>query len=224
MPLKHLPECLLGVPLDDLAMAGDQRGKVPLVNHPDAVIQTVAVLGNKIPVEALHPRRVAGGALRTLEQLVGKTTWSVAPGRPAVLLNGRQVEHEIGLDENLVRPVVEDEFLVGVAVDVLVVKVCVELVADPDAALAVPFEDDGELVIVDFRIVQLLGALLEKALGRDEFRAGILLGPFRDEDVVLQVKGNDVGYAAAQFGDLGFRLVREGDGREDGEVARSEFD
>lgn len=224
MPLKHFPENVLAIPLHHVAMARDHGGKVPLINALDAVADTGAVLGGEIPVEALHPRRVASRALGALEQLVGKAAGFLAVGHFAVLLQGGQVEHEIGLDEHLVGLVVEDNLLVGVAVDVLVVKVGVELVADLDAALVGLGEDDGEGVVADLGVLVLLGALLDETVGADDLGAGVLLGPFRDEDVVLEIKGDDVGHLAAQLGHLGFGLFCEGDGREDGEVARGKFD
>lgn len=110
------------------------------------------------------------------------------------------------------------------AIDVLVVEIGVKLLADFDVALAVLFENNGKVVVVDFRILELLGALLGKTLGADNFSIGPLLGPFGDEDVVLKVESDNVAYVAAELVDFGPGFFCEGDGREDGEVAGCELD
>lgn len=224
MPLKHLSEGLLGILVNHFPVARNNGLEVPLVNDLDAVGEAAAVLGGQVPVEALHPRGVARSALRRLENLVEEAARLVALGRLAVLLDGGQVEHEIGLDQDLVRPVIEDELLVGMAVDILVVKVGVELWADLDVALPLLLEDDGEWVVVDVGITRLLGTLFREALGADELGTRIPLGPFRHEDVVLKVGRHNVAHLAAELSDLGACVFREGDRRKDGQLARGKPD
>ncbi|CCF31722.1 hypothetical protein CH063_16078, partial [Colletotrichum higginsianum] len=120
----------------------------------------------------------------------------------------------------------EDDLLVGVGVDVLVLKVGVELGGDGGGALVgAALEGEEELVgRVDLGVARLLGALLGQAVRADEAgggEGGLVLG---EEDVVLDVRGDDVGEVAALLGDLGADGVGEGDGGEDGEGARGQAD
>lgn len=110
------------------------------------------------------------------------------------------------------------------AIGILVVEVRVKLFADFDIALVVLLEDNGKGVLVDLGILALLGALLGETLGADDLGVGVFLGPFGDEDVVLEIEGDDVAYVAAEFGDFGFGFIGQSDGGEDGESAGCEFD
>ena len=78
-------------------------------------------------------------------------------------------------------------------VDVLVLKVGVELGRDGQrlVGLLLDVEDDGELLLAD-ALVGRLGALLGQALGADDAGLRELLLPLRDENVVLNVKGDNV--------------------------------
>lgn len=221
VPLEYLPKDILPISLEDISMAGNQCCEIPLINNLEAVAHAVAVLG-EMPVEPLGPGGLSAGILHALEEFVQKPAGPLRLGHLAVLLGSRQIEHQIRLDQDLVGPVVEDEFLVGVAIDVLVVEVSVELFADSNVTLSLLCEDNGKLVVVDFRVLGLLCALLGKTLWADDLGFGPLLGPFRDEDVVFKVKRDDVRDVAAQLCGLGLGLFCEGDGREDGEIARCE--
>lgn len=192
MPLKHLAEYFLAVALDNISMARDDGVKVPLVHQLNTVVVAVSILAREVPVEALHPLCVTVWALDAAEDLVREALLLlVGLGYPAVLLGGRQVEDEIRLDEHLVRLVEEGNLQVAVAVDILVVEVGVELFADLYLALVGLLEDDGELLLANL-VVLLLGPLLREALGADDLGVGEGCGPFRDEDVVLNIWGDDV--------------------------------
>lgn len=112
-------------------------------------------------------------------------------------------------------------------VDVLVGKVGVELGVDRRGQLVgLGREDDGEGLAADLGVApgRGLGALLGQALGPDELGLGVQLRPLAEEDVVLNVGRDNVLDGAAQLGELGLDVVGEGDGREDGQGARGEFD
>lgn len=221
VPLEYFPENVLSISFEDISMARNQRREIPLINNLEAIAHAVAVL-REMPVDSLGPGSVAAGMLHTLEQLIQKTTGPLRLRHLTVLLGSRQIEHQIRLDQNLIWPVVEDYFLVGVAIDVLIVEIGVKLLADSDVALSLLCEDNGKFVIVDFWVFELLCALLGETFWANNFGFGPLLGPFRDEDVVLKVKSDDVGYVASQLCDLGLGFLGEGNRREDGEIARCE--
>ncbi|CRK21435.1 hypothetical protein BN1708_017873, partial [Verticillium longisporum] len=127
--------------------------------------------------------------------------------------------HEIGLDEDTIGAEVEDEFLVGVSVYKLVIKVGIEGRVDAEVALGgASLEDDGKGVVPDLVVAgSLLGAFLGKALRADKLGIGEGRLPFGEEDVVLNVRGDNVGDSRAEGGDLGADVVGQGDGGEDGE-------
>ena len=229
MPLKRLVKDLLRIPLQHISMTRDEGVKVPAVDELDAVVEAGAVLGDHIPVEALHPLVLAAvgvvQALKRPPREVGRGALGL--GHAAVLLPGGQVEHQVRLDEGAVRPVEEDELAVAVPIDILVVEVGVKVLPDANIALAGLGEDDGKLFIADLGVVALgvlLGALLGETLWADELGRGEGLGPLADEDVVLNVKGDDVGHVAAHLVNLGPCIICEGYRGEDGEVAGAELD
>ncbi|KAG7147387.1 hypothetical protein HYQ46_003771 [Verticillium longisporum] len=132
MPGEDLEEPFLTVTDHGVTMARNDRLKIPLGNATDALAVARSVLGaEQVPLDTPRPLAVAFGRL--------------------------QVEKQIGLDEDTVGAEVEDEFLVGVSVYKLVIK-----------------------------------------LGIGEGRL-----PFGEKDVVLNVRGDDVGDSRAQGGDLG---------------------
>lgn len=222
VPLKHLAERLLGLVLHDIAVARDHGDEIPLVDTVHALVEALAVL-DEVPVCALQPASVARDVLGPREDLVeDAAAGPLRLGHPAVLLRGGQVEEQVGLDEHAVGLVEEDDFQVGVGVDVLVLKVGVEVVADARLALVGLCEDDGEGLVADLGVV-LLGSLLRQALGPDELGLGVLLCPLGDEDVVLEVQGDNVAHVAAQLGHLCLDGVCERDGRKDSQSTGREF-
>lgn len=212
VPLKCTVEGCLAVALEDISVTGNQRGKVPLLDNAQALVEAMAILGQRIPVEPLVPVVIPARGDQALEGPGGNASrLLLCVGHAAVLLDGGEVEHEISLNENLLGLEEEDELLVGVAVDVLVVKVSIELVANLGGTLVGLGEDDVELLVTDLGVV-LLGSLLGETLHADDLGRWECLGPFRDEDVVLVVEGGDVRDVATELCDLGLDIVREGDG------------
>lgn len=110
------------------------------------------------------------------------------------------------------------------AVDILILEIAIKLLIDLDVELVLGREDDGKLLLADLGVVGgLLHALLGQTLRTDNLGLGIGLVPFRDKDVVLDVRRNDVFHSASELGQLGLDVVGHGDRREDGERTRGEF-
>lgn len=224
MPLKHILKDLLAITLHDISMARDHGDKVPLSDALHALVEAVLVLGCDVPVETPQPLDVTTRVLHTGKDLAdGTVLGNLGFGNLAVLLGGWQVEEQVGLDDDTLGLVQEDDLKVGVAVDVLVVKVGVELGIDANLALVILLEDDSEFLVADLGVVLLLGALLRETLGTDELCRGVRLCPLRDKDVVLVVKGDDVTDVAAHLCDLGLSSLSEGHGGEDSEATRGEL-
>ena len=114
----------------------------------------------------------------------------------------------------------EDELLVLVRVDVLVVELGVELGADVQVALVRGREDVAELGAFGLRV---RFSLLRQAVHADHLGLRVFLRPELEEDVVLEIGGDDV-LDGAEGGNFGLDFRGEGDGGEDGEGARGELD
>ena len=82
------------------------------------------------------------------------------------------------------------------SVDILVLKVRVKLRTDGGLLLSSGLEDDGEGFLANPGVVGDLGALLWETFGADDLGPRESLGPVGNEDVVLDVGGDDVGYLA----------------------------
>ena len=223
VPLKHLLKHGFSVLLDGVTMAGDDSDKIPRVDPLYALVERGAVpAADGVPEQALLAFALDGlGADEGAGEEAG--LGPVGLGHARVLLLGGEVEEEVGLDEDLVGLVEEDDLLVGVAVDVLDLEVGLELVADRGGALGLGLVDDGEVLLADLLVGGGL-ALLREAVGADDLggREGLL--PVRDEDVVLHVGGDEVLHVPAEALELRLHLGGEGDGREHGEGAGGETD
>lgn len=162
VPVEDFEECRLGIALDCLTMTGNHSCEIPSLDDIDAVAETGSVLGPKIPVEPLDPLCITLRVVEAIEYLVGDSTGFLllALWNLAILFDGRQVEHEICLDKDLFWLVVEDNLLVGMAVDVFVVKVGVELITDFDAVLGILLENNGKFLLANPLVVLFLTLLL----------------------------------------------------------------
>lgn len=227
VPVEDLGEDLLAVALDGVAVAGDEGGEIPTVDALGALVEAGAVLvavADGVPEEALVALGGAGGAVERVEDLLEQAAaLLLGLGHLGVLLRGRKVEHEVGLDQDLLGLVEQDDLLVRVGVDHLDLEVGGELVADGGRVRVGLVVQEVEVLLADHRVVHLLPAL-GQALGADQLGRRVLGLPLRDEDVVLEIAGDDVADSAAELGDLGLDLVGEGDGGEDGESTGRELD
>lgn len=219
MPLKHLLKDPLPIPLNHIPMTRNDPVKTPLIDPPRTLIEARPVPpADRIPQKPLLSH---GPALRALEQL--EQLRQDAPIRrlptPRVLLRRRGIEHVIRHDERPLRLVQEHQFLVRMVGDELILEVPIELLGHADAP-AVRRRDDGvegHLLAVGrgLGVGGVLGALLGEALGPDDDGLREGLGPGADEDVVLDVRRDDVFQVIALLLELGLDFGCQGYGRED---------
>lgn len=221
VPVKHLFKRLLGALLNDVSVTRHNNLYVPRVDALDALIEAGAVAtAESVPDQSLQALDVSLCRLKAYE--LASQEPRIGPvllGNARVLLGSREVENQVGLDQNAIGLVEEGELLVGVGVDVLVLKVVVKLGADGRGALGVGLEDDVKRLLADPGVV--LGAsLLGKAVNTNQHGGGEGSLPLRDEKVVLNVGRDDVAQVVAQGHQLGLDLGGQGNGREDSEGAR----
>lgn len=95
------------------------------------------------------------------------------------MFRGRKIEHQIRFDQRFGRFVVEDKLLVDVSVDVLVVKLGVEIGVDGERLLGLEDVAEGNIFVL------LLLALLGKVFWTKNFggRVGCMIRA--QKDVVL---------------------------------------
>ncbi len=179
-------------------MARDDPVKVPLVNLRDTPIESGPILrAGRIPIEALLPRRRTLRTHQPDEQPVQHAGRGRLAGARVLLVRG-QVEEQVGFDERAVGPVIEDDFLVGVTVGVFVVEIGVELGVDPHVVFVRGRKDVGE---VGARCLSALLSLFGQAFRPDEFGVGEGGRPLCKEDVVFEVRRNEVSDLAAEGGE-----------------------
>ena len=106
-------------------------------------------------------------------------------------------------------------------VEVLVVELRVELLADPHVALVARCEDMREF---ETRGSWIRFALFRETFGSDDLSRRVLLRPGGQEDVVFEVGRDEVFDLTAHGGDFLLDGRGEGDGGEDGEGAGAKFD
>ena len=201
-------------------MTGDDPIKVPLLDETDRLGEALAVLpAGRIPQEALLPDGISLGVHDGGEEFRQDARGGAGAGL-GELFGGGQVEDEVGLDHGLGGLVQEDELLVLVRVDVLVVELGVELGADVQVALVGGGEDVAELGAFGLGV---RFSLLGQAVHANHLGLRVFLRPGLEEDVVLEVGGDDV-LDGAEGGDFGLDFGGEGDGGEDGEGAGGELD
>lgn len=210
VPLERLPEQVLAAPHDGLAVARDDRVEVPGVDAADALVEGGAVPpADDVPEEAPEALGVAGRAVGALEHAVQQAVRRlVGGGHPRVLLDGGQVEHEVGLDQDAVGLEEQDDLLVGVGADELDLEVGGEVGVDLVRARVGRVPLERERLRPDPGVVLHGRALRVQALGPDELGPGVRFCPVRKEDVVLHVPRDEVPYIAAQLGDPGLDLGR----------------
>lgn len=227
MPVEDLAKGLLAGALDGVAVAGDQGDEVPAVDALDALVEAGAVLAaaaDGVPQQALVALGGADGGVERVEDLLEQAAALLLRlGHLGVLLRRRQVEHKVGLDEHLVRLVEERDLLVRVRVHQLHLEVGRELVADGRRVRVGGVVEEVELLLADQRVRHRLPPLGE-TLGADELGGRVFGLPGGQEDVVLEIAGDEVADVAAQLGDLGLHLVGQGDGGEDGEGTGGKLD
>ena len=228
MPVEDLAKGLLAGTLNDVAVARDQRDKVPAVDALDALVEAGAVLvavADAVPYQALVALGGAGRRVEAVEDLLEQAADVLLRlGHLGVLLRGGQVEHEVGLDQHLVGLVEEHELLVLVRLDELNLEVGGELVADGVRVRVRLVVEEVKLLLADHGVVGDGLAPLGKTLGTDQLGGGVLGLPLCEEDVVLEVTGDEVADVAAELSDLGLHLVGQSDRGEDGESTRSQLD
>lgn len=107
MPCEHFLEYRFPVVLDHIPVARDNLLKVPAVDAPYTLIETLPIRrARHIPEEPLLPSRRADGILKGREKSRQNPVRCFLP-RPAVLLVRRQIEHHVRLDKRLVWLVAE---------------------------------------------------------------------------------------------------------------------
>jgi len=234
MPLEDLAKHILAALFNCLAVTRNHRVKVPLHYPPYALVVLVPVARRKdIPLEPLVALGLALCVLERLEELVHEAMQHAATvlvgGDAGVLLPSGQVEEEVGLDEHLVGLVAQDDLLVCVRRDVLDVEIGKELLLEPAPVVVLIVEDVVKVNLRDLVVVGDLGALLGEALWSQDFGGGELFLPLGEEDVVLNVAGNDVvdrlaGAGGDELGDLRLYGRSECDGAEDGQASGGHAD
>lgn len=126
MPLQHLLKHTLRACLNHISVTRDQAIEIPLVNARRARRKALAIRRARTPPDhALLRQRLALGARQRAKDL-GQEPRTRVHARLAELLRRRRVEQVVCFDEGARGPVVEDDFLVGVRVDVLPVELGVE--------------------------------------------------------------------------------------------------
>ena len=167
--------------------------EIPAVDAAHALAETFAILGGDgIPDEALLPGSGWGSVVELGEDL-GQKTGGGGDGGARVLLVGREVEEEVGLDEGAGGSVEEDELLVGVGVDELDGELLVEVGADGggEGVVLVGFGED--VVEGGLALLWILRTLLGQTVGPKDFGGREGRVPGGDVDVVFHVRGDDVG-------------------------------
>lgn len=240
MPLHNMLEDALSIGFNHIAMASNNPVKIPLVDILHRVRKPSPVpAANPMPDQPLLA--IARGIGQSAEYL-GEYPRSGADAGLAVLLGGRVVEDEVGLDHGLGRAVQEHDFLVLVRVHVFVGEFGVELGVDGRQRIGFG-EDVGEGDV----FVLLSGAFLGEAFGTEDFGCRVGGRPGAQVDVVLEgaleqlrlglcwglyfkrrcyenmctylnVQRGDV-FDLAHFRDFLLDFVGQGRGREDGESA-----
>ena len=106
----------------------------------------------------------------------------------------------------------EHQLLIRVCVHIFHLKFTIELFADLDGGFCGFGEDGREGEYGDGLVFGVQGcALLGEPFGRDEVRVGEGGRPGGEEDVVLEVRGGDVGDFAAEGGECALDGGCEGD-------------
>ena len=108
-------------------MTRDDPIEIPPIYPSDTIIEAGPILrrGN-IPNETLLPGSITLSILKSRKQLRPKPGLGTLP-RLTELLESRQIEEQIGLDQSPIGFVVEDQFLVGMTRQVLVFEFLIEL-------------------------------------------------------------------------------------------------
>ena len=182
---------LLPPRLNNIPMTRNNPLILPRLNHLRTLPHPHPVLpARRIPQKPPLPLDLPRTTHQPIEQLIQKPTPRILKRlRLRVLLRRRQVKHEIRLDQRARRLVQKRKLLVLVRVEVLVAELRVELLRDPHVALVRrgkhvrEFEPGG-------RGVRL--AFLGETFGADHRRGGVLLRPGGQEDVVLEVRRDQV--------------------------------
>lgn len=126
MPLHHLLKRRLAILLDNIAVARDHALEVPRVDSRNALIERRLVLANCVPQKP----PVTGGLtlqIRKVRKDLCENARSRVDARLAELLGCGQVEDEVGLDQRARGLVVEDDLLIGMRVNVFILKLRIEL-------------------------------------------------------------------------------------------------
>ena len=202
-------------------MTRDNPLKIPTVNPPHTPIEPLPILGaGYIPQEPFlrhTPRLRAKQPRKQPRQHAGRR----ALRTPRILLRRREIEHQIRLDQRLVRAMAKHQFFVPVAPHILDVELAVKLLIHLHLVLVVHRPHVAERRAGGFfRLLALLG----EAVGAEEFGGGKGARPFGEEDVVFEVEGGEVSDVVAEGGDGGADFGGEGCGGEDGEAAGLETD
>lgn len=114
----------------------------------------------------------------------------------------------------------EDDLFVPVRRHILNLEFIIERVVDVQTAV-LRGEDVRE---GDLGVRWVLGALLGQSFHANDFGIGEGFGPFCEEDVVLEVRRDQVLHVAAEVVDCAADARREGGGREGGEGFVLELD
>lgn len=198
MPLKHLPKDALPPTLNHIPMTRNDPIEIEPLDLAYTAIEPLPVhRARHIPIEPLLPHRRPPHTHQAHKHPRQEPVRGSHAGARILLVRG-QVEEQVGFDEGAVGLVVEDELLVGVAVDILVVEVGVEVRVDLEVGLVLGGEDVLEAGAGGF---VALGAFFGQPFGTQEPGGGEGRGPFGEEDVVLEVWRDQVLHLAAEGGE-----------------------
>ena len=191
MPLHDLVENSLAATLDNITMARHNAIELPPANPGDLTVESRLVLSDSVPDQPPLARRLALGVVQPVEDAAENARLGIDAGL-AELLGRGQVEKQVALDQRAGLAVVEDDFLVGVAVDVREIEIRVKVRVDTQfPGFALLRREEFPVALRDLEVALLL-AVGRQGFGRDDFGVGEGLVPLLEEDVVLLVQGYEV--------------------------------
>lgn len=201
-------------------MAGDNSVIIPLLDSLGRLSEGRAILTSScVPDESSLPFHFTSGVHDSAEKL-GQEAGAGILARLRILFGGRQVEDQVGLDHRSRGFVEKDKFFVGMRMEVFVGELLVEFGSDVDVKLVLRRED-----VVEFDPLGggICLSLFRETLHANDFRLRVLFGPGGDENMMFNVRRNDI-LDGTHGLHLALDIRCECDGGEDRHVSCRQFD